>query len=128
MSGWGEWIIQVVAYGVICFLLKRELNQMDQRHKNLSDKIEQTQKNLSEEIEKTQKGTQQVRAELMGTIEQVQKEARAANHEVKDELARFIAELPFKYTLRDDFIRTIASMENKLDKILDQVTRGGHSE
>ena len=106
MSGWGEWIIQVVAYGVICFLLKRELNQMDQRHKNLADKIDKTQKDLSAEIKK----------------------AQDANREVKDELGRFIAELPFKYTLRDDFIRTIASMENKLDKILDQVTRGGHSE
>ena len=30
MAEWVQWIIQVVAYGVICFLLKRELGQMDQ--------------------------------------------------------------------------------------------------
>lgn len=94
MPEWTEWIIQVVAYGVICFLLKRELSQMDQRHKSLTDQIKA-----------------------------VEREAKAANREVEEKLERFIAELPFKYTLRDDFIRTVASMEHKLDKILDQLNR-----
>ena len=39
MAEWVQWIIQVVAYGVICFLLKRELGQMDQRHKDLLEQI-----------------------------------------------------------------------------------------
>ena len=62
MESWITWIIQVVAYGIICFLLKRELNQ-------------------------------------------------------------FIQEAPFKYTLRDDFIRAVAGFDAKLDKILDQLTK-----
>ena len=86
MAEWVQWIIQVVAYGVICFLLKRELGQMDQRHKDL--------------------------------LEQLKK--------VEEKLDRFITELPFKYTLKDDFVRTVARMENKLDKILDRLNPGDH--
>ena len=39
MESWITWIIQVVAYGIICFLLKRELNQFDQRDKRLQERI-----------------------------------------------------------------------------------------
>ena len=40
MESWITWIIQVVAYGIICFLLKRELNQFDQRDKRLQERID----------------------------------------------------------------------------------------
>lgn len=116
MSEWVTWIIQVVAYGIICFLLKRELSQMDDRHKTLSERIEQVQ----QEARERQDG-------LQHHIEEVQREAAAASHEVEEKLDRFISDAPFKYTLRDDFIRTVASMENKLDKILDQLNRNSGS-
>lgn len=96
MEAWVQWIIQVVAYGVVCFLLKRELSQMDQRHRDLSERIDA-----------------------------VEREAKTANHEMEEKLDRFISDMPFKYTLRDDFIRTVASMENKLDKILDRLNQQG---
>ena len=41
MESWITWIIQVVAYGIICFLLKRELNQFDQRDKRLQERIDE---------------------------------------------------------------------------------------
>ena len=31
------------------------------------------------------------------------------------------ADLPFKYTMRDDFIRAMSGVENKLNKILDRL-------
>ena len=97
MAEWVQWIIQVVAYGVICFLLKRELGQMDQRHKDLLEQIKA-----------------------------VEREAKADTQKVEEKLDRFITELPFKYTLKDDFVRTVARMDNKLDKILDRLNPGDH--
>ena len=44
MESWITWIIQVVAYGIICFLLKRELNQFDQRDKRLQERIDEGRK------------------------------------------------------------------------------------
>ena len=82
MESWITWIIQVVAYGIICFLLKRELNQFDQRDKRLQERIDEAEK-----------------------------------------MDNFIQEAPFKYTLRDDFIRAVAGFDAKLDKILDQLTK-----
>ena len=93
MAEWVQWIIQVVAYGVICFLLKRELGQMDQRHKDLLEQIKA-----------------------------VEREAKADTQKVEEKLDRFITELP----LKDDFVRTVARMENKLDKILDRLNPGDH--
>ena len=48
------------------------------------------------------------------------------DQKVEEKLDRFITELPFKYTLKDDFVRTVARMENKLDKILDRLNPGDH--
>ena len=47
MESWITWIIQVVAYGIICFLLKRELNQFDQRDKRLQERIDEVEKKAS---------------------------------------------------------------------------------
>lgn len=82
---------------LFCFLLKRELGQMDQRHKDLLEQIKA-----------------------------VEREAKADTQKVEEKLDRFITELPFKYTLKDDFVRTVARMENKLDKILDRLNPGDH--
>lgn len=93
MESWITWIIQVVAYGIICFLLKRELNQFDQRDKRLQERIDE-----------------------------VEKKAATDTKALAEKMDNFIQETPFKYTLRDDFIRAVASFDAKLDKILDQLT------
>ena len=52
MAEWVQWIIQVVAYGVICFLLKRELGQMDQRHKDLLEQIKAVEREAKADTQK----------------------------------------------------------------------------
>lgn len=94
MADWVTWIIQVVAYGLIAFLLKRELNQMDERFKQLNNRIDDVEKKTSANVEAVEK-------KLNDTINQ----------------------MPFLYTLRDDFIRAVAGLDSKLDKILDQLNR-----
>ena len=71
MESWITWIIQVVAYGIICFLLKRELNQFDQRDKRLQERIDE-----------------------------VEKKASADTKALAEKMDNFIQEAPFKYTLR----------------------------
>ena len=39
--------------------------------------------------------------------------------QLEKEMQAFINQLPFTYTLRDDFLRTVANFDKKLDKILD---------
>ena len=90
MESWITWIIQVVAYGIICFLL----NQFDQRDKRLQERIDE-----------------------------VEKKASAGTKALAEKMDNFIQEAPFKYTLRDDFIRAVAGFDAKLDKILDQLTK-----
>ena len=94
MTDWVTWIIQVVAYGLIVFLLKRELNQMDERFKSLNEKIDSVEKKTSDNIDAVEK-----------------------------KLNDTISGLPFQYTLREDFIRSVAGFDSKLDKILDQLNR-----
>lgn len=71
MESWITWIIQVVAYGIICFLLKRELNQFDQRDKRLQERIDE-----------------------------VEKKAATDTKALAEKMDNFIQEAPFKYTLR----------------------------
>lgn len=94
MEQWITWIIQVAAYGAVCFLLKRELNQMDARDKRLQERVDA-----------------------------VEKKAEARIEALEDKVEKTINDMPFKFTLRDDFIRAVAGFDNKLDKILDQLNR-----
>lgn len=94
MTDWVTWIIQVVAYGLIMFLLKRELTQLDERFKRLNDRIDEVEKKTESDIDAVEK-----------------------------KLNDTISGLPFQYTLREDFIRSVAGFDSKLDKILDQLNR-----
>lgn len=94
MTDWVTWIIQVVAYGLIVFLLKRELTQLDERFKRLDARIDKVEKATAENLDAVEK-----------------------------KLNDTISGLPFQYTLREDFIRSVAGFDAKLDKILDQLNR-----
>ena len=56
-------------------------------------------------------------------IDEVEKKASADTKALAEKMDNFIQEAPFKYTLRDDFIRAVAGFDAKLDKILDQLTK-----
>ena len=49
----------------------------------------------------------------------------ARTRDVEDKLNKTIADLPFLYTLREDFIRAQANHDRKLDQIITLLTRGG---
>lgn len=49
----------------------------------------------------------------------------ARTREVEDKLNNTIKDLPFLYTLREDFIRAQANHDRKLDQIITLLTRGG---
>lgn len=46
--------------------------------------------------------------------------------EVEDKLNKTISDMPFLYTLREDFIRSTANHDRKLDQIIELLTRGGN--
>lgn len=94
MADWITWGIQVVAYGLVCFLLKRELGQLDSRDKKLNDRIDSVERKAADRMDA-----------------------------MEDKLNETVNDMPFKYTLRDDFIRAVAGFDSKLDKILDQLNR-----
>ena len=45
-------------------------------------------------------------------------------HELEKKQNDMLQNMPIQYVLRDDFIRTIARLDDKLDKILDKVSEG----
>lgn len=59
---------------------------------------------------------------LQERIDEVEKKEAADTKALAEKMDNFIQEAPFKYTLRDDFIRAVAGFDAKLDKILDQLT------
>ena len=80
MESWITWIIQVVAYGIICFLLKRELNQFDQRDKRLQERIDDVEKKASADTKAlaemaanlTVAANKRVRGEILALLYSVQ--------------------------------------------------------
>lgn len=45
--------------------------------------------------------------------------------ELEEKLNKTISDMPFLYTLREDFIRSTASHDRKLDQIISLLTTGG---
>lgn len=39
-----------------------------------------------------------------------------------DKLEEEVKDMPLKYALRDDFLRSVANQDKKLDKVLDQIS------
>lgn len=64
-------------------------------------------------IEKTRQDSIRARNDLNDRIEKVEKKLQST-----------IEEMPYKYTLREDFIRAVTGLDAKLDKILDKISGG----
>ena len=50
-------------------------------------------------------------------------EQKTRLEKLEERLNNFINTMPYQYTLRDDFIRTVAQFDSKLDKILDRLNK-----
>jgi len=97
VDSWVTWIIQIaigLVIGVLGFFMKRTLTQIERQFEQQKS---ETDKKISDQQNRTEK--------------------------LEEKLNTFIGNMPFQYTLRDDFIRAFAGLENKLDKILDQLSR-----
>ncbi len=42
---------------------------------------------------------------------------------VEEKLNRVIEEMPFKFTKQDDFLRAMANVDKKIDKVIDLLTK-----
>lgn len=47
--------------------------------------------------------------------------------EVEEKLNKTISDMPYLYTLREDFIRSTANHDRKLDQIISLLAKGGNS-
>lgn len=64
-------------------------------------------------------------------IEKTRQDSIKARDDLNDRIAKVenklqltIEEMPYKYTLREDFIRAVTGLDAKLDKILDKIGGG----
>lgn len=87
---------------------------------------------LSYFIKRTLDEFKQAQSEQGERLEAIKKEAEARDkenekrlEEVKQELSDLKADLPLIYVTREDYIRTMNNVDNKLDKIYDGMMRGG---
>lgn len=98
MDKWGFWasttVVGLMISGLIFFLKKQ-----------LSD--------IEKSIEKSRQDSLKARESLGDRIEKLE-----------GKLQSTIEEMPYKYTLRDDFIRAVTGLDAKLDKILDKISEG----
>lgn len=89
---------------------------------------------LSYFIKRTLDEFKQAQAEQGDRLESIKKESETRDkendkkiEEVKQELSDLKADLPLIYVTREDYIRTLNNVDNKLDKIYDGMMRGGNS-
>lgn len=67
---------------------------------------------------------------LKTTLSEIKTQLKNTNDrvdELEEKLDNLKSDLPFIYTTREDFIRTMNNVDNKLDKIYDAQLKGGVS-
>jgi len=103
-----SWLLQtavVLCLGIIGYFLKDLKKSFEQKISNIELKIDASEKRMSQENDKMEK-----------RLEELQKNF----NDYKD----YVSE---KYTLKDDFIRAVSTIDKKLDKIYDVVVKRGET-
>jgi F0F1-type ATP synthase membrane subunit b/b' len=59
-------------------------------------------------------------------IKEIREEMRKKTDDLQKELNRVKETLPAGYVSKDEYVRTTAGMNNKLDKIMEMLYRGGN--
>lgn len=75
---------------------------------------------IKKQFSDLEKANEQIHADSVQAREKLN--ARIEKLEMK--LQTTIEEMPYKYTLREDFIRAVSGLERKIDKILDALSAG----
>ncbi|EES73460.1 hypothetical protein POTG_01755 [Paenibacillus sp. oral taxon 786 str. D14] len=94
-----SWIIQtatMLGIGVIGYFLKTTITEMKEQIRMNSQRVDQTEEKMEQKL-----------------------------IELKKELEDLRSDLPFIYVTREDFIRALNNVDNKLDKIYDGLLKGG---
>ncbi|EKS54281.1 hypothetical protein D186_23681 [Citrobacter freundii ATCC 8090 = MTCC 1658 = NBRC 12681] len=94
-----SWVIQsatMLGIGVIGYFLKTTIAEIKEQIKLNSQRVDQTEEKMEKKIVELQKELEDLRSDL-----------------------------PFIYVTREDFIRTMNNLDNKLDKIYDGMLKGG---
>lgn len=92
---WETWALPLIftlLIGALGFFLKRWINEVKESQERIHQETREANRETNERIDKLEE-------KLQATIEQ----------------------LPYQYTLREDFIRSVSGLERKLDKILDKM-------
>jgi len=97
MPGWLPSALFTLTVGIIGFFLKRTM-------KSFEDKMAEQREDFHKEMESIRKDFK----ESMDTL----------GHRV-ERLEDTISEMPYKYTLKEDFIRSMSAVDKKLDLILE---------
>ncbi|MBU5441224.1 hypothetical protein [Paenibacillus sp. MSJ-34] len=96
-----NWALQsatLLGIGIIGYFIKSTLNEIKTQIKENAQHVENLEKKMDQRVDKVEKELDDLRADL-----------------------------PFIYTTREDFIRTMNNVDKKLDKIHDRVIGGSHN-
>lgn len=69
-------------------------------------------------IDGQKKEMEALRAEVQSSMRQT----NGRIDKLEDKLQETIESMPYKYTMREDFIRSVSGLEQKLDKILEKLS------
>lgn len=97
MPSWLSSALFTLTVGIIGFFLKRTMNSFE-------SKMAEQREDFHQEMESIRKDFK----DSMDTL----------GHRV-DKIEDTISEMPYKYTLKEDFIRSMSTVDKKLDQILD---------
>lgn len=118
MNDWIFWVVTFAAgllITIVGFFCKKLLSDQ-------SASMQQLRADHAEDMK-------QVRADFTSAMQTMQKGFQAAQEERDKRMERLECRLqealdgmPYKFTLKDDFIRTMNQVNNKLDKVLDKLS------
>lgn len=110
IAWWAIGIVVTIIIGVIAYYLKWERQQQDKQNTAMLEAMSK----LSSDFDM---GLDKIRHEMTETQNASNKRVEKLEQKLND----FIEAAPYKYTLRDDFIRALGGVELKLNKILDNL-------
>ncbi len=121
-------IVQTLIIGTLGWIVKRYIDKNDQAIADNNKKIDDT---IAKFDDKTSKAISNLNENINGAIAKLDRKIEDVDKkhgDLQKEFQSLKAEMPLVYTLREDFVRVMNGVDDKLNKILYNRSGGNSSE
>ncbi len=127
-----EWIFWLVTtavlllIGIVGFFLKKLLNDQaasnQQMRADQAEDMKQMRTDLSDSMKQMRNDFTEAMQTMQKSFQAAQEERDKRMEKLENRLQDALDGLPYKFTQKDDFVRAMNQVNNKLDKVLDRLS------